>query len=84
MKTKIVEYHILKKIDDKKYFTRHLKTLREAEKVAKAGIKEHGFESVQITRFRLHESDYAILSGLSFPLRSWKNDGFSKKIYKKK
>lgn len=81
MKTKIVEYHILKKIDDKKYFIRHLKTLREAEKVAKAGIKEHGFESVQITRFRLHESDFCFIAGI--PLRSWKHDGFSKKIFKK-
>ena len=81
MKTKIVEYHILKKIDDKKYFIRHLKTLREAEKVAKAGIKEHGFESVQITRFRLHKSDFRFIQGI--PICSWKHDGFSKKIFKK-
>ena len=82
MKTKIVAYHILKKIDDKKWFSRKLKTLGEAEREAKSAIKEHGFDSVKICRFRLHESDHFSLYGI--PLRSWSGDGFNKTIYKKK
>jgi len=81
MKTKIVEYHITKKIKEKKFFIKHLKTLREAEKVARAGIKEHGFDSVTICRFRLEESQFSLYG---IPLRSWKSDGFNKTIYKKK
>jgi hypothetical protein len=79
-KTKIVSYNILKKIEKGKYFYHKLKTLREAEKVARRGIKEHGFDSVTICRMRLYESDITLYGQR---LRHWEGDGFNKKIFKK-
>ena len=81
MKTKIVAYHILKKIEEGKWFSHKLETLREAEMIARIGIKEHGFDSVKICRFRLHTSDHYSFGG--FPLQSWHGDGFQKTILKK-
>ena len=78
-KTNVVEYHMCKRTDNKELFIHHLKTLREAEKVARKGIKEYGFDSVRITRVRLYESNpYGI------PIREWKSDGFDKIISKQK
>tara|TARA_R110000824_G_scaffold13220_1_gene57538 strand:+ start:19374 stop:19625 length:252 start_codon:yes stop_codon:yes gene_type:complete len=80
-KTNVVEYTIMKKLENGKYFYHKLKTLREAEKVARRGIREHGFDKVNVCRMRLYESSIKLYGQ---KLRSWESDGFFKTIYKKK
>ena len=80
-KTKIVKYMIMKKLENGKYFHHNLDTLREAEKVARIGIKEHGFDKLNVCRMRLYESSVKLYGQR---LRCWEGDGFFKTIYKKK